>query len=70
MKNLNRKCCLCGYQTCESDKIVCNECKRYKSTWTWKIPSSMDYIEHKFIENIASLSAERKEELINLLSKK
>lgn len=69
MDNLSRKCCLCGNNTCKYNKIVCETCRGYDSVWTWKVPYSMDYVEHKFIENIESLSEEKKEELRKLLSK-
>lgn len=70
MDNLSRICCLCNKNTCKYNQIVCDTCKSYNSVWTWKIPSTMDYVEHKFFENIETLSEEKKEELINLLSKK
>lgn len=70
MDNLSRICCLCRKNTCKHNQIVCDTCKNYDSVWTWKIPSTMDYIEYKFFENIETLSEEKKEELIKLLSKK
>lgn len=76
MKNINRKCGICGLHTCNEDYFICYTCingdkkkKIYKKE-IWQAPSSMSFIESKFFENIDSLSEDKKTELLNLLSNK
>lgn len=75
MKNLNKKCSICGLHNCQEDYFICLDCingnitkHKYKKE-LWQAPNSMNFIESKFIENIDSLSEEKKSELLNLLTK-